>query len=62
MTAIAQRESASVAELRTRLLDGAEIAVVDIREGAAYETGHISVSVPIRRHRLVPLLRPRSGR
>jgi len=47
MTAIAHRQALSATELRTQLLDGGEIAVVDIREGAAYEAGHISVSVPI---------------
>jgi rhodanese-related sulfurtransferase len=47
MTAIAQKQSLSATQLRTQLLDGAEIAVVDIREGSAYEAGHVSVSVPI---------------
>lgn len=47
MTAITQTPSLSAVELRTQLLDGAEIAVVDIREGGSYETGHISVSVSI---------------
>ena len=32
--------------LRTALLDGAEIALIDIREGDAYAAGHISVASP----------------
>lgn len=34
-------------DLRNEIRDGAEIAVLDIREGEHYASGHISVSVPI---------------
>lgn len=34
-------------EVRTRLLDDAEIAVVDVSEGVEYQAGHLSVSVPV---------------
>jgi rhodanese-related sulfurtransferase len=37
----------STQDLRAALLDGAEIALIDIREGDAYAAGHISVASPV---------------
>jgi rhodanese-related sulfurtransferase len=37
----------STQDLRAALLDGAEIALIDIREGDGYATGHISVASPV---------------
>ncbi|MDX6430859.1 MAG: hypothetical protein QOE54_3225 [Streptosporangiaceae bacterium] len=47
MTTIQTTRFISVDDLRAELTDGAEIALVDIREGDAYAGGHISVAVPI---------------
>ncbi len=54
----------SPADLRAQALDGAEIAVVDVREGAAYPAGHISIAVelPLSELELVaPKLLPRKS-
>lgn len=56
------RSAVSPAELHDRLRDGAEIAVLDVREQPVFVTGHLVVAVPVPRSRLeilAPLLVPR---
>ena len=59
-------QSVTPEQLRREVLDPDEIAVVDVREGDRYASGHISVAVELPfseiELRVAPLLRPAPGR